>query len=71
MDVQSPIGFPAEAINPTDHKHVTGPELVEQAATFRALDKASVEVGHAVVGHHFVDGEARGLGLSKLVVLIS
>ena len=28
----------AKAINPTDHKHVTGPQLVEQAATLGTLD---------------------------------
>src|SRR5712671_2844148 len=33
----------AEAINPTDHKHVTGPQLVEQAATLGALNKATME----------------------------
>src|SRR5215468_2079753 len=32
---------PAKAIDPTDHKHITGPQLVEEAATFRALDKAT------------------------------
>ena len=32
-----------EAINPTDHKDVTGPQLIEQAATLGAPDKATVE----------------------------
>jgi hypothetical protein len=30
-------------INPTRHRNVTGPQLVEQAATLGALDKATVE----------------------------
>ena len=34
---------PAKAIDPTDDKHVTGPQLVEQAATLGTLDKATVE----------------------------
>jgi hypothetical protein len=33
----------AEAIDPTDHKHVAGSQLVEQAATLGALDKPAVE----------------------------
>jgi hypothetical protein len=33
----------AEAINPTDHKRVTGPQLVEEATTLGALDKATVK----------------------------
>jgi hypothetical protein len=34
---------PAKAVHPTDHKHVASPQLVKQAATFGALDKATVE----------------------------
>src|SRR5262249_51940028 len=33
----------AKPINPTHDKHITGPQLVEQAATLGALDKATVE----------------------------
>src|SRR5258707_2850030 len=58
----------AQAINPTDHEHIAGPQLVEEAATLGALDKAAVETGHPVVGDHFVDGEARGLGVTELVL---
>jgi hypothetical protein len=60
--------IPAEAINPANHKHVTGSQLVEETATLGALDEAAVEAGHPVVGDYFVDGEARGLGLSKPMV---
>jgi hypothetical protein len=34
---------PAEAIDPTDYKHVTGSQLVEQPATLGTLDKPTVE----------------------------
>jgi len=57
----------AEAINPTDHKHITGPQLVEQAATLGALDKASVEARHAVVSNYLVDDEACRFRVGELV----
>jgi hypothetical protein len=57
--------IPAKAIDPTDYKHVTGPELVERRRP-SGRSTRRVEAGHAVVGHDFIDGEARDFGLSKL-----
>jgi len=46
---------------------VTGPQLVEQAATLGTLDKAGVEARYAVVGDHLIYGKPCRLGVSKLV----
>jgi hypothetical protein len=57
----------AKAINPTDHEHVTGPELVEQAATLGARDEAGVDTRHAVVRHDRINGKPCCPGMIELL----
>ncbi len=58
---------PAEPVDPAHHQRVAGAQQVEQASALWSLGEAGRDAGHAVVAHHLVDAEARGLGMSALV----
>jgi hypothetical protein len=57
----------AESIYPTNNQDVACPEDIEQPLPLWPIRKPSAHPGNAVVGHHFIEAEARRLRLFALV----
>ena len=58
----------AKPIYPTNDKGVPGAEDIEQPFSLGPVTQRRAHPGHAVIGHHLVQLEARRLGLGALMV---
>lgn len=56
-----------EAVDPTDHENVAGPEHVEQTPALGTLGERDGNARHAFVGHDLIDFEP---GLSGVRILV-